>query len=160
MVPGTAGDGLYYVSQGCAAPIAYPFSPKKHFYRIDPTYSFYQLRLAANPEEVSRTAMDRAQYDLYYANQELRKLGYWDPPYAPLDRVFSQAATEWIKGEFYQNLAERTQGNENTSHWAKAIRSFTRCQAIAKKVYNALVPPATRPEDLGLRPWGYWSRGA
>jgi len=47
--------------------------------------------------------------------------------------------------------------DENIYKWGKAIRAFTRCQALARQVYNALVPPAATPEDLGLRPWGYWS---
>ncbi|MBA7687635.1 hypothetical protein ES703_96099 [subsurface metagenome] len=37
----------------------------------------------------------------------------------------------------------------------KATRAFLRCQLLARKVYNALVPPATNPSDLGLHPWTY-----
>jgi len=156
MQPDDGNEGLYYVSQGCAARITSPMGPGSHYYRIAPTYSFYQLKLDSCPEKVAETARNRAQYDQYYANLELRKLNYGDCAYAPLDAIFNEAATEWQKGEFYRNLAMETKGNESTNYYAKAIRAFARCQALAGKVYNALVPPADSPEDLGLRPWRYW----
>jgi hypothetical protein len=105
--------------------------------------------------------MFQAQHDLHYANQELRKLTYWDTPYVPLDEIYNKAATEWFKGGYYQSLALKTTGNEYIYNLSKATRAFTRCQAFARQVYNALVPPATSPEDLGLRPWfGDWGEWA
>ena len=110
-------------------------------------------------------AKHRAQYELYYADRELRKLNYSDVAYAPLDEIFDQAATEWYKGCYYEGFwgsyypsrAAMSTGNEYVYNVSKSLRSFTRCQALARKVYNALVPPATRPEELGLREWfGDW----
>ena len=57
--------------------------------------------------------LSRAQHDLHYANQELRKLTYWDFPYAPLDEIYNKAAVEWFKGGYYQSLARKTTGNEH-----------------------------------------------
>ena len=159
MLPVNGNGGLYYVSHGCPARVAYPLFPRAHYYRIAPTYSYYQLRLDGNPQEITGAAKQRAQYELYYANQELRKLNYSDYGYAPLDQIFNQAAIEWHKGLYYEDRVElgRAERNRGVYMWSKALRAYTRCQALAKQVYNALVPPAAKPEDLGLKPWGFWN---
>lgn len=155
--PDDGDKGLYYVSNGSLCRTSSPLGPRAHFYRIAPTYSFYQLQLADSPEAVVSAAKDRAQYELYNANLELRKLNYWDPPYVPLNKIFNRAAIEWRKGYEYRNLANVTKGVEAIYHYSKALRGFTGCQAFAKQVYNALVPPAEKPEDLGLKGWlGDW----
>jgi len=160
-LPDDGDEGLYYVSTGCPARITYTSSPNAHSFRIAPTYSFYQLKLASSPDKVTTVAMLQANHDLHYADQKLRKLTYWDIPYAPLDEIYNRAVTEWFKGGYYQSLARKTTGNEFICNLGKATRAFTRCQALAKQVYNALVPPATSPEDLGLRPWfGDWGEWA
>jgi hypothetical protein len=84
MQPDDGDEGLYYVSQGCAARLTSPLMPKGHYYRVAPTYSFYQLKLDSSPRRVAEAAKQRAQYDQYYANLELRKLNYHDAAYAPL----------------------------------------------------------------------------
>lgn len=159
MLPHNGDEGLYYVSHGCPARVAYPLLPYGHYYRIAPTYSYYQLKLAPNPQEVSKAAKDRAQYELYYANQELRKLTYSDHAYAPLDQIFNEAAIEWHKGLYYEDRVQggRAEGNQEVYMWSKTLRAYTRCQALAKQVYNSRVPPATKPEDLGLKPWNFWN---
>jgi hypothetical protein len=160
-LPDNGDEGLYYVSTGTPARVAYTSSPDAHSFRIAPTYSFYQLRLDSSPDKVMIAAMLQANHDLHYANQELRKLTYWDTPYAPLDDIYNNAAIEWFRGSYYQNLTRRTTGNEYIYNLSKATRAFTRCQAFARQVYNALIPPATEPEDLGLRPWfGDWGNWA
>jgi len=148
--PDDGNGGLYYVSQGCATRMTSPFMPGGHYYRISPTYSFYELQLESGPTKVVEKARKRAQYDQYYANLELRKLNYGDVAFAPLDAIFNDAATEWQKGEFHRNLAMETSGDEAIARLAKALRAFTRCQALARQAYNALVPPPASPEDLGL----------
>jgi len=77
-----------------------------------------------------------------------------------LDKIFDEAAVEWQKGEFYRTHALETAGNESVFHWGRAIRAYTRCQALASQIYNALVPPPDSPEGLGLRPWMYWSKSS
>ena len=158
MLPDNGPGGLYYVASGCPARIAYPLLPYGHYYRIEPVFSYYQLKLASNPQQTVKAAKDRAQYELYYANQELRKLSYADCAYAPLDKIFNKAATEWHKALYYEDHVQGNRAKETQAVylWAKALRAYTRCQALAKEVYNALLPPATKPEDLGLKPWGYW----
>ena len=155
--PDKGDNGIIHVSHGSAARQAEPHWTGLLLYRIAPTYTFYELKLAANPEKVMTAARARAMFDQYYANKELRKLTYKDVAYAPLDALFNKAVTEWQKGQFYQDQAREGRGNEAALNWAKSIRSFTKCQAYARQVFESLVPPPARPEDLGLRKWlGEW----
>jgi hypothetical protein len=156
--PDKGDKGLYFVSNGCPARVSFPGGPKDHYYPVAPTSSFYELKLDSTAEKLVMAARDRAQYDLYYANRELRKLSYGDCAYAPLDGIFNEAAIEWQKAEYSHKRAKQAEGNEAAICLGRTTRAFTRCQALARKVYNALVPPATRPEDLGLKPWGYWKK--
>ncbi len=159
--PDKGDRGIVHVSQGCATRVSEPHWTGLMLYRIAPTYTFFELNLGAAPKSVSEAARQRAMLDMYYGNRELRKLTYRDAAYAPLDELFNKAATEWQKGEFYQDAAGETSGNDSVVNWAKAIRSFTRCQAYARQVKESLVPPPLRPEHLGLRPWlGEWGRWA
>lgn len=176
MLPDNGNEGLYCVTDGCPARVTWParatiwepFS-SGHTYRIAPTYSFYELKLTSSPKEVLVAAKRRAQYDLYDANRELVKLDYKDVAYAPLEEIFNEAVSEWDRGLWYEGewqvnspaRAANSTGNEYVYYVAKALRGFTRCQALAKKVYQALVPPATCPEDLGLPAWfGNWGEWA
>ena len=160
VLPDDGDEGLYYLCGGRAARVGYPHLPGGHYYPIAPPHSFYELKLASGPEAFTQAARDRAQYGLYYADQELRKLNYPDAAYAPLDAIFNQAATEWYKGRYYHDpvILGKTSGNETIYKCGKAVRAFTRCQAFARQVYNVLIPPATKPEDLGHLPWEYWTK--
>lgn len=144
-------EGLYYITNR-AIRNGYSDGPGGHFYGIEPIHSFYQLKLTnrSSLEEVMCNARDTAQYRLYYANRELRKLNYWDIPYAALDEVFNKAAIEWQKARFYVEEAKKTSGNESIYNCGKVLRAYTRCQALANHVYESLIPPPTTPMDLGL----------
>lgn len=156
-LPDDGDEGLYYTSNGRVAPYTAPLGIGEHYYNVDPLYVFIELKLAANPKEVAEAAKKRAQFDLWDANKELTKLGYSDVAYAPLLEKFNRAAKEWVRGHWYLDLANRTSGNESLYATSKAVRAFTTCQAYAKHVYNALIPPATTPSDLGLPAWyGNW----
>jgi hypothetical protein len=109
-----------------------------------------------------QAAKYQAEIDLFLAERELRKLGYQNPAYAPLDDIFNQAVIEWTKGDFWRGpdsigftLTKKPSKEEGIYYWAKATRAFVRCQLLARKVYNALVSPATKPSELGLNPWKY-----
>jgi hypothetical protein len=130
--------------------------------RLEPTYTNYQVQLDRTPQRLAAAARTRANYDMYNASQELRKLTYADVKYAPLDRILNQAVTEWQKAEYLMNTLKLRQGeNVIAIQTAKATRGYFRCQALSKQVHNALIPPPARPEDLGLRPWfGAWGKWA
>ncbi len=157
MLPDNGDKGLYYACVGPAGRQAEPLTTDWHFYPIAATHTFFELRLASTPQDIIQAAKKRAQYDLYYANKELRKLTYYDIAYAPLDAIFDKAAAENQKGDYYLVLAQKTKGNESIINYAKAVRGFTMCQAYARQVYESLVPPADKPTDLGLGEWfGSW----
>jgi hypothetical protein len=126
------------------------------------TRAFFRLKLGSSPTEVMQSAKYQAEIDLFLAERELRKLDYQNPAYAPLDDIFNQAVIEWTKGGFWRGpdsigftLVKKLSKEEGIYYWAKATRAFVRCQLLARKVYNALVPPATKPSELGLKPWEY-----
>jgi len=156
--PDDGDDGILHVSHGCAARgVNSPTYSGGVVVRLRPTYTFFELKLASNPTNVSRAAQTRARYDLWNAYQELMKIDYSDVRYAPLDEILNQAVIEWQKGWFYTDEAGETKEKEAVIKRAKAIRCYTRCQCYARQVYNSLVPPATCPEDLNLRAWhGNW----
>ncbi len=159
MLPDNGNKGLYYACLGPAGRQVEPLTTDWHYYHIAATHTFFELQLASRPEDIVSAAKKRAQYDLYYANKELRKLTYADVPYAPLDAIFDKAATESQKGDYYLVLAQKTKGNESIGNFSRAVRGFTRCQAYAKQVYESLVPPASKPVDLGLGEWfGSWGQ--
>jgi hypothetical protein len=127
-----------------------------------PTRSFYRLKLGSSPPDVMKAAKYQAETDLFFADRELRKLNYNDPAYAPLDEIFDQAVIEWTKGDFWRGpdgigftSTKKSAEDESIYFWAKATRSFIRCQLLARKVYNSLVTPPTKPSDLGLKRWRY-----
>jgi hypothetical protein len=157
LMPDDGDKGTILISQGTVARQNYPHWPGGRVYRIGATFSFYQLQLNSTPRNVMNDSRTRARYELSYADVELRKLNYQDVAYAPLDAIFNEAVTEWQKGQYYSGRAGSAEGNESVILLGKATRAFARSQALAKQVYNSLVAPATRPEELGLRPWlGAW----
>lgn len=160
--PDDGDEGIIHISQGCA--VRGNDSPSWGggvLVRLNPTFTFFELKLGSNPSDVCNAAQTRAQYDLWNAYQELSRLDYSDVRYALLDKKLNEAVIEWQKGLFYRDEARETAGNESVIKWAKAIRCYTRSQSYARQVYETLIPPATRPEDLHLRPWfgnwGEWS---
>jgi hypothetical protein len=155
--PDNGNKGLYYACVGPAYRQAEPLTAGYHYYQVAATHTFFEVQLASSPDDISNATKKRAQYDLYYANRELRKLNYRDIPYVPLDAIFNRSATEMQKGDYYLALAQKTKGNESVCHYGKAVRAFTRCQVYAKQVYESLVPPPSKPTDLGLGEWfGSW----
>ena len=156
--PDDGDEGLIHVSHGCAVRgVHAPTATGGIVVRLNPTHTFFELKLASSPEAVSAAAQHRARYDLWDASREFSKLGYTDPGFVPLEKMMNEAVTEWQKGWFYQDEAKDASGDEQVILWGKTIRCDTRCQCYARQVYNALVEPAKRPEDLGLREWlGSW----
>ena len=73
--------------------------------------------------------------------------------YAVSKGLFSKANAEYYEGIHAYNKGYLTSGNEKLLYFARAATAFTRFQTHAKQVYNALVPPATMPEDLGPKPY-------
>jgi len=165
-----AEDRLFYVIDGTSAYDTNHGSPTSmHGERYQPfaTRTFFQLKLADSPAGVAAAAKYQAEINLFFANMELRKLDYHDPAYAPLDEIYNQALIEWTIGDrcvgqpfgMPIGLVKLAPEDQAIYYYARGIRAFTRCQALARKVYNALVPPAMTPEDLGLAPYEHRTDG-
>ena len=122
----------------------------------DQTFSQWEVTLAQSPSAVTSKAKETAQWDMTYANEKLAKLNPSHASYNELSRLLNEAAIEMQKGNYYTVLAAKSKGNEQIYSWAKATRCFTRCQVRARQVLDGLVPPPENPEDLGLKPYGYW----
>jgi hypothetical protein len=61
-----------------------------------------------------------------------------------MNQIFGPWALERLKRKFTNS---------------EAARSYLRCQAYARQVYESLVAPACKPTDLGLREWfGNWGQ--
>jgi hypothetical protein len=151
-----------YICTGPAGRVAYPLTPKdSDWYQIAGTHTFYQLALASSPVKVVGTANSQAHSYIAEAYQKLMRLNYTDTGYAALDELYSKANAEYYDGINAYNKGALSSGNEALLYLAQAATAFTRSQAHAKQVYNALVPPATSPNELGLQPWfgdwGHWA---
>lgn len=141
----------YYVCEG--TPRRLTLKPP-YFY--DPLYSFIQLKLESSPQKITSAAKNQAGYELTRGEKELMKLSHSDAAYALLKEKLDQATMAWYNGIYYTKLANQTTGNESVYNWAKALRGFVKCQTYAQNIYESLVTPPKSPEDLGLKPWGYW----
>ena len=129
---------------------------------VDGTHTFYKLTLAKDPAAVVGAAKSAAIADIAAAYGELITLKDTDTRYAALSEIYSEANAEYYEGLVAYDKGMLASGNQALSYFAQAATAFTRCQAHALQVYEALVPPATSPSDLGLRPfggaWGEWER--
>jgi len=159
-VPDDGNEGLFYVSQGPLIRFSNPQSPGNRHVHINPTHTFYEVKLDETPEKAVEAAGKRAHYDLYYANRELSKLTWSDVAFAPLREILNKAVEGWLRGNFYMEQAKKTEGTESVLNLGRAIRGYNSSQAYAKQVFEALVPPPAKPKDLGLREymgsWGEW----
>jgi len=118
------------------------------------THTFYQMHLAKNPDSSTRLAKGSAADAIATAYEKLMDLKYTDPGYAALERIHDRAVSEYFQGNaWYHRWASRP-GNRPLQWLSKAATLYTRAQAHARQVFEALVSPPTAPSDLGLKPFG------
>jgi hypothetical protein len=164
-LPRKGDKGTAYFCSGTASKEAYPAfatgcgpfpgsidNPDRsgHSYVIAPTYSFYKLALASNPAEVAQAAAEAAHDVHAMAFRELSKLNYNSAGYSVLTILFSESVAEYYKGKAAENRGFLAEGNPALSYFSAAATAYARAQALGMQVYNALVPPAATPQDLGL----------
>jgi hypothetical protein len=154
--PDDGDEGLMYICTGPAGRVVYPFCPglSDEYFQIAGTHSFYELNLAPDAGDLVSAAQTAAMVSISLAYQELMRLNYGDVGFEGLNELYSLANAEFYEGLNWARMAYGG-GNEAMLYNAKATTSFTRAQAHANEVYNALVPPAVTPKDLGLHPYTY-----
>jgi hypothetical protein len=153
-LPDNGDKGIMYICTGPAGKGAYLSTPRgKGQFQIAGTHTFYELTLADNPVKVVNNARDAAFSRISEVHVKMMKLNYTDPGYVALNELFSKAKAEYYEGLNWNYKANLADGNDALALYAKAATAFTRSQAHAIQVYHALVPPASRPEDLGLEPY-------
>jgi hypothetical protein len=159
-MPHDGDEGVAYICTGPAGRVIHSSTasngkPMRTNYQfIDGTHTFFQLRLTGSPKAVVEQAKKDAKNELAAAYSEFMHLIPKDQGYDQLQNMYSKANQEYYQGNLAMNRALLTQGNDALLYLAKAATRYTRCQAHAQEVYEALVPPPTSPSDLGLRAFG------
>jgi hypothetical protein len=161
-IPDKGDKGVVYICTGPAGKLQNPPSLRRRpCFQIDGTYSFYRLTLPANPAKVTQDARETAFDYLAEAYREFMVLNYSDSRFAPLKKIYSEAVAEYYEGINAENKALLAGGNDAIYFFSQATTDFTRSQAHSRQLSEALAPPPSRPEDLGLQPygaaWGKWA---
>lgn len=158
VLPDKGDKGLAYICTGPAGKVipatvnargGRPFDPY-----INSTKTFFRLRLTASPQKVAEKAKGDAKEDMGTAYSKLMYLDYTYPGYNDLKDLYSLSTKEYYRGCSYLPKAILNEGRESLLFFSEAVTSFTRSQSHAQQVYEALIPPATSPIDLKLKPFG------
>ncbi len=160
LLPDDGDNGLAYICTGPAGRVIHSSTAsdgsemRSSYPYIEGTHTFYELTLAASPKEAVEAAQKAAGIYIATAYKKLMYLNFKDTGYAALSELYSLANAEYYQGKVYFNKGLLAEGNDIFYWLAKAATSFTRSQAHARQVYEALVPAPSSPSDLGLRPFG------
>lgn len=150
-IPDDGDKGVSYICAGPASKIANPLYLKGgHWYQIEGTHSFYQLALSSSPSEVVKAAQRVAHEEIAKAYNKLMWLDYTNNGYVALNNLYVKTNTEYYEGVNWANKANLASDDEALFYYAKAATVFTRSQAHANQLKNALDPPPTNPKELGL----------
>ena len=76
-----------------------------------------------------------------------------DVGFEGLNALFDAANTEYYEGVNWTSNAGLATGDDQVHYYAQAATAFTRAQAHAQQISEALVHPATTPSGLGLKPY-------
>ncbi|MFC1557493.1 C45 family autoproteolytic acyltransferase/hydrolase [candidate division KSB1 bacterium] len=165
LLPDDGDNGIAHICTGPAGRIIHSSTAssgeemRASYPYIDGTHTFFRLNLAASPEKVTESAKKAATNDIATAYKEMMHMNFTDTGYTALNELYSLANAEYYSGSNAFNKAIVSGGNEALSYYAKAVTAYTRSQAHAMQVYEALVPAPTSPSDLGLQPFGGdWSQ--
>jgi hypothetical protein len=140
------GEGIFAHCVGPARRGLTPLSAKQFANPMrDETNAFWELKLEGSPATLLEGARNRAVEYISEAKTLLADLDQSDPACEPLEALLKAALSELENGD-----SGNAEVGDGAAGLAKLARSYTRAQVRARQVINALVPPATSPEDLGL----------
>ena len=160
VLPDDGDKGVVHICTGPAGKVIHSSTAsngevmRSRYPFINGTHTFFRLNLAKNPRAVVAAAKKFASNDIATAYAEFMYVKHSDPGYFVLNNLYSLANKEYYSGCNAFNKGLVTAGNESLSYFARAVSAYARSQAHAMEVYEALVPPATSPSDLGLKPFG------
>ena len=160
VLPDDGDKGLVYICTGPLGKVIHSSTASNgdkmssSYPYIHGTHTFFRMNLAKDPKALVDAAKKHTNEDIATAYSKLMYLKYTDPGYAVLNDLYSLANAEYYSGCSAFNKGLVTEGNEALSYFSDAATEFARAQAHAMEVYDALVPPATSPSDLGLKPFG------
>ncbi|MBN2415724.1 hypothetical protein JXO52_07770 [bacterium] len=158
--PDDGDEGCVHICTGPAgrvihSSIAFSGEPMRSTYQyIDGTHTFYTLRLKTDPLQVSEAARGDAKRSIARAYREFMQLTPRDAGYGVCKALFGEANREYYRGQLALNKAQLASGRDAVRLFSEAATGYTRAQAKAEALYEALVPPPSSPSDLGLRPFG------
>lgn len=118
------------------------------------THTFFKLTLSENPLEVTKNVKGFAKDDIASAYAQIMKMNFTDSGYEGLYELYNLAIEEYYIGNNAINKALVSEEDESIYFFADAVTAYTRAQAHAQQVVEAIFPAATSPSDLGLEPFG------
>lgn len=160
LLPDDGDEGVAYICTGPVGRVIHSSTAsdgeemRSSYPYIKGTHTFYELALAGTPKEAVKAAQKAARLCIATAYRELMYLDFTDTGYGALEDLYSLANSEYYQGKVFFNKSILAGGNEALHYLAKAATAFTRSQAHARQVHEALVPAPTSPSDLGLNPFG------
>jgi hypothetical protein len=160
VLPDDGDKGIVYICTGPAGKVIHSSTAsdgtkmRSSYPYINGTHTFFKLTLAAGPQEVAAEAKKDARNNIATAYSEWMQLNHSDIGFWALNELYSLANKEYYLGNKLLNKAILSSGNKALFYFARAVTEYTRSQAHAHQVYEALVPAPTSPTDLGLRPFG------
>ncbi|MFC2158349.1 C45 family autoproteolytic acyltransferase/hydrolase [Acidobacteriota bacterium] len=160
VLPDDGDEGAVHICTGPAGRVIHSSTAsngeemRSTYQYIDGTHTFFKLILAADPLSVVKAAQQSARDSIATAFAEFQYFVITSPGYAALNELYSQANTEFYLGKQMLNKAQLAKGDRQLLLLAKSATNFSRSQAHAMQVYEAMAPAPTSPSDLGLKPFG------
>jgi len=127
---------------------------RSNYMYVGGTHTFFRLTLAGDAKALVEAAKSAAREDIATAYKQFMQKTPVDPGFQVLRDLHSLANREYYEGNQALNRALLANGNAAQALLARAATAYARAQAHAMELHEAMVPPATSPSDLGLRPFG------
>jgi hypothetical protein len=160
VIPDDGDKGVVHICTGPAGRVIHSSTAsngeemRSTYQYINGTHTFFQLTLAADPQAVVKAAQGAARDCIATAYAELKHFNFTSLGYAALNELYSRANAELYQGNKMLNKALLADSSSRLYLLAESATCFSRSQAHAMQVYEALVPAPTSPSDLGLKPFG------
>ncbi len=136
-------EGIFAHCVGPARRGLSPLSAKQFAHPIrNETNAFWELKLGDSPGDLVGYARKVASEYIGEAKELLAQLDQSSPAQVRLMGFLETAISEIVAGD-------KSRSNGVTSQ-ARIARAYSRAQVRARQVINALAPPATSPEELGV----------